>query len=238
MGGEVLQVNSSKDGIEFGSISTPEGLRRYTGTSSNTGWCLIGQTPADIGGNAIDFTADGSATTGAIGDNSVAFGSAKVTGDNSFAFGSNLNVNEDNQVVFGWYNDDSSTAQFVVGNGVSGTPANSFEVFSDGKVVAEGLTISNIVDSKSLVTKEYVQNLTSSGKNIKDIDVTTNGETDFDIITSGTLTAVSVWLNGVKLRESTISDTYDYHLSANEQSVIFEIGAQSGDWVQVEYLIM
>lgn len=106
-----------------------------------------------------------------------------VEAPNSYALGERIFINQDGQIVFGKYNDNNSSAIFVIGNGTASDRKNIFEVFNTGKVVAssyqgEGskINIAEVVEANPSVEPE---NLTFKTLTIDDYtngNLTTNTE--------------------------------------------------------------
>jgi hypothetical protein len=86
----------------------------------------------------------------ASGDNTKAIASESAT------FGSNTIAVNPSQLAIGRFNTSEANSLFEIGSGTSIQRENSLVVFDDGRVTAPKLTPQNIVDAKSLVTKEYV----------------------------------------------------------------------------------
>ena len=130
----------------------------YQSTASEIGSACIGGDQniasgygsACIGGYECVASSDSSACIG--GDQNIAsgYGSACICGENLIA-------GYDYQAVAGQSNDNKADTLFEVGIGENaGNKANGLEVYSNGRVIAPQLLLSLITDSKSLVTKEYI----------------------------------------------------------------------------------
>ena len=106
---------------------------------------------------------EGTGTT-ASGNYSHAGGhSSTASGANAFAHGVGLNAGEDNQVVFGTYNEDS-TAALVVGNGTSNSlRSNAFEVDADGKIYTNGSNVGVDVCTDLIKTSDIASTYSSTG---------------------------------------------------------------------------
>ena len=106
-----------------------------------------------------------------------------IEAPNSYALGERIFINQDGQIVFGKYNDNNSSAIFVIGNGTASDRKNIFEVFNTGKVAAssyqgEGskIDIAKVVEANPSVEPE---NLTFKTLTIDDYtngNLTTNTE--------------------------------------------------------------
>lgn len=121
--------------------------------SDKTGLRLLKSNPethGDIGEDAIDLSTQtlNSTTTGAIGDY-------------SFAIGKNTTANGIASLAIGVSNFGLNDTIFEIGIGDNITPKNALEVYQDGKIIAPSLD--EIIDDKSLVTKEYVDALGFGG---------------------------------------------------------------------------
>ena len=148
------------------------------------GWRLLGRDPdnyGDIGNEAIDLSSSGSpsATAGSTGDYSFAVGQSveasgvasvatgrrtRAIGYGTFSTGEGTIVSEDCSMAIGKNNIDAPGSAFVVGNGYSeDSRSNALEILFSGKIIAPSLDIALIVDDKSLVTKEYVEQEIASG---------------------------------------------------------------------------
>jgi hypothetical protein len=94
-------------------------------------------------------------------DYSLAMGNGvNVSGFTSGAVGYFLNNDESNSFLVGKFNDNTADTNglFMVGNGGNGTSrSNAFMVLSNGKILAPSLDLAEITDSKSLITKEYLE---------------------------------------------------------------------------------
>ena len=102
----------------------------------------------------------------AIADGAVAIGldnSAEAFG--SVAFGFNTVSDNEYATVFGVYNDNtiSSSYLFQVGNGTSSVRSNAFNIDEDGTITAPSFDMSEIIDNKALITKEYADANYSGG---------------------------------------------------------------------------
>lgn len=148
----------------------------------------------DIGKNAVDFSESlvSSTINGATGDYSMALGQQSsaqgefsvamgngsfALGEMSFAFGQNPVAQSLNEIVLGSYNEtyapgtNGTTAWndtdrlFVLGNGPAfDNRSNALVVLKNGSITAPSFDISEIIDNKSLITKEYADsNLSSTG---------------------------------------------------------------------------
>ncbi len=59
-----------------------------------------------------------------------------VTAPNTYAFGDHIALGQNRQIGFGKYNNNNSSAIFMIGNGTASSRKNIFEIFDTGKVVA------------------------------------------------------------------------------------------------------
>lgn len=117
-----------------------QGLRLLSSPAANHG---------NIGTRAIDlsYQTEASETTGTTGDYSVCLG-VNTTSASLYSFSSGI------------YNIGLLDTLIEVGTGVSQwNRKNAFEIYKDGKVRAPELTLEKINTPKSLVTKEYVEDL-------------------------------------------------------------------------------
>jgi len=99
-------------------------------------------------------------STEATGDNSHAEGKdTNASGDNSHAAGYGTVALNDNMTVIGQYNSGlTDTSLFEIGIGTNnGNRKNAFEVHNDGKILAPEYDPSLMTDNKSIITKEYVE---------------------------------------------------------------------------------
>jgi hypothetical protein len=121
------------------------------------------------------------------GSNSAAFGlSSFVGGEASYALGTSLTVTSNNSVAVGRFNEDTTNAIFMIGNGASSVSrANALTVLNDGTLIAPSLTNSliNNAGDKALVTKEYVDQIGSGSL----VQVTEGANTGWRMETSPTL---------------------------------------------------
>ncbi len=128
----------------------------------NIGWRLLGRDPDNhgtIGQEAIDITYSDrvSIKNGAMGTSSIAMNkNTGAWGDFTLAAGFETIAEYDYQVVFGKFNQNLSTDVFEIGIGPDNdNRRNAFAVTSAGVILAPSLDIRNIIDDKSLITKEY-----------------------------------------------------------------------------------
>lgn len=124
---EISNLNI-KNGSGSGSINTVNG--KATGTNSasfglqNSNWTAAG-------GNSLTLGAY--CKTGVNAHNSVSGGNyVAVHTPNTIAYGSNLTAGGQ-RVVFGQWNTNNSANILEIGNGVSGSPSNAFEILWDGR---------------------------------------------------------------------------------------------------------
>jgi hypothetical protein len=117
----------------------------------NTGWILKGRTAenyGEVGNNAIDF----SYSTMPSAENG-------ATGDNSFAAGKNTIADKAHSFATGKFNKPQPDSVFEIGIGANNTSrSNAFEVYSDGRMIAPGLTQAKILEggAQSFITKDYI----------------------------------------------------------------------------------
>lgn len=83
-----------------------------------------------------------------------------AVGDFSAAFGKNTVALNDSSFVLGKFNIGVQDTIFEVGIGSNDSNLkNALEIYTDGQIKAPELTLSKINSAKSLVTKEYVEDL-------------------------------------------------------------------------------
>ncbi len=132
------------------------GLRLNTEDQENHG---------DIGSRATDFSHSNSvsSTKGATGNDSVSFNlNTTAFGKNSSAFGEYTTSKAENSFCIGKCNLAKTDTKFEVGIGTdSFNLANAFEVYTDGRLRAPGLSTDLINSPISLATKEYVDSTIS-----------------------------------------------------------------------------
>ncbi len=148
----------------------------------NIGWRILNRNPNHygyIGEGAFDFSYNNTNSDhkGAIGDYS--FSTGKYTsawGLNSFVTGIGTVSGYDNQSVFGSYNRNNATNIFEVGIGTDPTLAgqqNAIEITKDGVIIAPSMEVSDIQNQRTLITKEYLENLSGEGGQL--LAITENG---------------------------------------------------------------
>jgi len=82
---------------------------------------------------------------------------ARENAFDSTALGTGINIARENGLAVGEYNNVSANALFEVGNGSNEVNrSNALRVDDDGQVYAESSVLAEIVDTKALTTKEYV----------------------------------------------------------------------------------
>jgi hypothetical protein len=142
--------------IGVGSPNAPSGLEAFN-EGNGVGWRLIGRNPdnyGNIGLNSVDLSYSFGASTenGAIGNF-------------SYALGQNIIADDLSSTVVGMYNDNTSSTStvFQVGNGNGINRSNAFVVDINGVVTAPSFQMFEIIDDKALITKEYLENHSSTG---------------------------------------------------------------------------
>jgi len=140
-----------------GNSSTAMG---YSTTASGSSSASLGSYTTASGS---DSTSIGDSTT-ASGPMSFAQGqSTQATSKGDSAFGKFTVASNGYSTVIGQYNGLGSVTQtvgtiFEVGIGTKvDARANALEVYTDGRIHAPGLDISDIINAKSLITKEYLE---------------------------------------------------------------------------------
>ena len=102
-----------------------------------------------------------------IGEYSTAFGFVTTaSGARSTAFGSGTKASGFATTAIGSYNSEVSNAYFIVGNGTDNiSRSNALIVLDNGTITAPSLTntLINTAGNKALVTKEYVDGISSTG---------------------------------------------------------------------------
>jgi hypothetical protein len=156
--------------------------------NGKTGWRLRGRDPlyyGNIGEEAIDFSKSNEASEhrGALGDFSFAINSdTSAWGINSFVAGNQTIAGFPNQFVVGQWNQNNANNIFEIGIGTGKFDRrNALEISKQGVLLAPSLETSDIVDSKSLITKEYFENhVMQEGGELKKVRET-NGNTGYRI---------------------------------------------------------
>ena len=148
--------------------------------SEYSGWRLKGRNAnnhAPIGLEAIDlsFSDEASEVNGSYGFYSLSSGyNTSAYGDFSVALGNGLKSEANNVASFGRFNIGGgdnfwveSDPLFEIGNGDDNdNRSNALTILKNGTVLAPSLDISEIIDNKSLITKEYADDISSTGLGI------------------------------------------------------------------------
>ncbi len=144
--------------IALGEYSFASGFNSH---ANGNGSISLGRNSIANGNSALSvgFSAD------AIGNVSISLGrNTESQGDNSFAAGNSTIAISENEVAVGAYNTQYNPATeanraFVVGNGTNtGASRNdALIVQKDGVILAPSLDVSEIIDNKALITKEYLE---------------------------------------------------------------------------------
>jgi len=179
---EVLLYNASTNNWENQQVpQNSTGLERIT--EINTGYRLVHRIVnhyGNIGTEAIDLSFS-----------DILSGSNGATGDYSFAGGYNTIAQNNSSVAFGKYNIGTSSETILeIGNGTSDIARlNLFEIYQDGRIIAPELN--TITDSKSLTTKEYVDD------NISNIDLGELNDVNLAAVQNGDLIMYNAgnWVN-------------------------------------------
>ncbi len=180
-----------------GSGATPTGLEALD-EGNGIGWRLIGKDPANYGNtgiNAIDLSDNfsGSTVYGATGNNSIALGrnttasntfsfaggfNSIASGYHSFSYGYNTRAESHKSTAFGNRNIGGGSPDtwietdplFEIGNGTTSYLSNALTVLKNGTITAPSFDISEIIDDKALITKEYLEANTSEASGLEAID--------------------------------------------------------------------
>ncbi len=169
---------------------------------------------------------------------STMYSNAGAAGNYSFTAGYNVLQKNDSGTALGEYNDNKDDTLFEIGNGASYiAKTNALEVYKDGSIIAPSLSVTDIVDARSLVTKEYLQGI-SVGYLIVDADITDNLKVETWGISNAVIDYTEVFANGILLRpgrDYIITDV----ISPPGVTVTFDInvtnyGLYAGDWVKIK----
>ncbi len=202
----------SKEGVvsapkmETTQITSPRTLitKEYLDSSSNDGSggqlrgvSAGGNSGYRIFGREIDYY-------NGIGEQAIDLSSSNTYGDSGamgpYSFAAGLNVLQANYAgaALGYNNDNKVDTVFEVGNGTNSKPSNALEIYKDGSIIAPSLEVTNIIDPKSLVTKEYVQGV-SVGYMIVDSTISSTPQLNYGI-PNAVDTSTEVFVNGILLR--------------------------------------
>jgi len=122
------------------------GLTQQDG-GNGLGWRLLNRTSINfgaIGYGAIDFSESDTPNSN--------FG---ATDYRSFTAGFNITTTGEYSTWFGKYNNAIATIEFGIGNGISGTNSNLFEIHSSGVLKSPTLALTDITHDKHFINKEY-----------------------------------------------------------------------------------
>ncbi len=156
------------------SLPNSTGLEKII-EGGQSGWRLIGQNPSyygNIGNESVDLSLSVGASSfkGAYGLSSLASGfNTTALGDFSTAFGLETDAQSYAQTTIGSYNDffiisgngeemwNADDPVFVIGNGSSvAARSNALIVYKSGAMRAPSLSIAEINQDRSLITREYL----------------------------------------------------------------------------------
>ncbi len=212
------------------SMGAGYGQLRVVTDGIESGFRLYGKNPIYYGGvgkESIDLSFS----------ESIGRGGAK--GDYSFISGYNIDTDNDYSAVLGAWNQNKPGTVFEIGNG-SGRGANprsnALEVYQDGQILAPSSIVGDIVESKALITKEYLDSV--------GLGYVTGPETDLLIadasITDYTVTSepvdpniIDVFVNGVLLKY-----TRDYNIISTNTTITFSFDTlyaiYEDDWLKIK----
>ncbi len=233
---EVSDITDNK------SLITKEYLNNYMGANGGqllkitedgkTGYRIANrdiQKYAGVGEGAVDLS-----TSDMVGDFNGASGYA------SFAIGYNVIARNNHSTVIGQYNAPNDDTIFEVGNGegtVLNKRSNAIEVYLDGRLHAPSLSIDDIIDNRSLVTKEYLSakvivknNITDTIINVNNIAITTYGIT---ITNPYDIDSIEVFMNGILLMPSRDYDIVTFSAGVNIDFTD-NYTRHIGDWLRIK----
>ncbi len=169
-----LSVNPTDDGL-FEPIGEEIVVTGAPSLSSTQGTILCDENYAYIsnrwqkGINKISLTAmRGSYSVVRAMDND--YSTSETMSDGVFVIGKNNNISEPDSLLsgvglinaksstvsLGSYNKGHDTSLLEVGNGTTSERSNAFEIYPSGQIIAPTSDKTEIVDPKSLVTKEFI----------------------------------------------------------------------------------
>lgn len=166
---ETSTVQNFLDSGEYNEFSMGFSELQKVFEGANSGWRLLGADPnnyGDIGQDAVDLSfSDQVGNNGAGGSHSFVTGKNNtVQGFTSVATGEGILSTGDHSFSTGKYNVDRLNTILQVGIGTdAANRKNALEVYNDGRVRAPELTIAQQNEPKSLITKEYVDQMTVDG---------------------------------------------------------------------------
>ena len=163
--GTIDLVVSIVDDSHYHTIDTLTGLQdliietgqlQLVTENGNTGWRLLGK-------NADNY--------GIIGDKAIDLSHSDdlyepngATGNISFATGEGTIAKNSHSFALGRYNLPKDDTILEVGIGSDkNSRKNALEIYNNGKILTPELSEDKIIDDKSLVTKQYIDNLVIDG---------------------------------------------------------------------------